>query len=126
MALVDTDLFHDGTVLRFGFESSAAPTITGFHAHTAELRFSPEVFAQAQDGEGHTLAVAVSKPAARMVEATFTGYVANTFSGTVLGSDFNFIGRFFIIRNISEPRKKGEFAEVTIEAVSYANVDQAS
>ena len=110
----------------FGFPDSAAPTFTtpGFVARSAELRHEAEVFAQAQEGEGHTDCVVTSDGDHRKITGTFTGYILADFNPADIDASFNFdvapgITRFFITRNISVPRRKGEFAEVTVEAESY-------
>lgn len=112
-----------GSQYRFGFQSSDAPSIANFFARSADLRYEPEVFVPATDGEGHTEAVALSKSSHRKITGTFTGYISASFSGNQIGNTFNFsvggTSRFFIVRNISEPRQKGNFVEVSLEAESY-------
>lgn len=120
MALVSTNQF--GASYKFGFESTDAPTITGFVARAAELRWEAETFAQAMDGEGHTEAIATSKPDKRKITATFSGYILTGFDASTISASFTFQGRFYIVRNVSDPRKKGEFVEASLEAESYANV----
>lgn len=115
----------------FGMLTANAPVITGFNARKADLKFEPEVYQEAQDGEGHAEAIALSDASHRMITGTFTGYILatlgtgganapgrvnaipNTFSFTVNG-----VSRFFIIKSMSEPRNKGEFVEVSLEVVS--------
>ncbi len=126
---------NHGLSYDFGMFSANAPTITGFNARKAELRFEPEVYQEAQDGEGHAEAIALSKATNRMITGTFTGYIlstlgsgganapgrsnaiANTFSFSVNG-----VSRFFIVKSISEPRNKGEYVEVSLEVVSKSLV----
>lgn len=120
MALTKTN--QHGTLYRWGFEASDAPTITGFVGRAAQSDIAPEVFSTATDGEGHVDAVAVSKPANRMISLSITGYITDSFDETSVGGTFTYLTRFFIIRKISKPRKKGEFTEVTIDAESYAGV----
>lgn len=104
----------------FGFLSSDAPTITGFVARSAELRYEAETFAQAQDGEGITESVVTTKPDKRKITATFGGYILSGFDPSGIAATFSFASRFFIVRNVSQPKRKGEFNEVTLEAESYA------
>jgi hypothetical protein len=118
MPLVNSNQF--GQQYLFGFLSSDAPTIAGFVARSAELRFEAETFAQAQEGEGLTESVVTTKPLKRKVTATFGGYIITGFDPTTLPASFTFLGRFYIIRNVSQPKRKGEFNEVTLEAESYA------
>jgi len=120
MALTQTN--QHGQTYKWGFESSDAPSITGFTARMAQSDTAPEVFSTATNGEGHVEAVAVSKPAYRQISLSLTGYITDSFDATSVGGTFTFLTRFFIIRKIGVPRKKGEFTEVTIEAESYANV----
>jgi hypothetical protein len=104
----------------FGFESKDAPVINNFFARKAELRYEPEIYVTATDGEGMTEAVAVTLPAKRKITGTFSGYVKTGFSQANLLNTFSFKSRKFIVKSISDPRNKGEFAEVSIEAESFA------
>lgn len=118
MPLVNSNQF--GQSYLFGFSSSDAPTITGFVARSAELRYEAETFAQAQDGEGVTESVVTTKPNIRKVTATFGGYIITGFDPSSISASFSFLGRFYIVRNVSQPKRKGEFNEVSLEAESYA------
>ena len=118
MALVNSNQF--GQTYLFGFLSSDAPVITGFVARSAELRFEAETFAQAQDGEGVTESIVTTKPDKRKITATFGGYIISGFDPSSISASFTFLGRFYIVRNISQPKKKGEFNEASLEAESYA------
>jgi hypothetical protein len=120
MALVNSNQY--GQSYLFGFLSTDAPTITGFVARSAELRYEAETFVQAQDGEGVTESVVTTKPTARKITATFGGYIISGFDGSGIGDHFTFgspTSRFFIVRNVSVPKRKGEFNEVSLEAESY-------
>jgi hypothetical protein len=111
-----------GQPYEFGFPPEAAAAIdpTGnFIARGAELRYEAEVFAQAQDGEGHTDSIVTSVGSMRKITATFTGYILAGFNPDNFLPEFDFSGRHFITRNVSVPRRKGEFAEVSLEAESY-------
>lgn len=123
MALQNSNQY--GESWEFGFPDDEAPAIANFFARSAELRYEAEVFAQAQEGEGHTDSVVTSKPDKRKVTGTFTGYIRAGFSGEDIGDSFQFKDRFFIVRNIGIPHRKGEFAEVTLEVESYALIDGA-
>jgi hypothetical protein len=118
MPLVNSNQF--GQSYLFGFSSSDAPTITGFVARSAELRYEAETFAQAQDGEGLTESVVTTKPNKRKITATFGGYIITGFDPSSISASFLFLGRFYIVRNVTQPKRKGEFNEVTLEAESYA------
>jgi len=119
MALTQTDL-HGNTTLLFGFTASDAPSISGFLARTVSTNDAePEVFVTATNGEGHVEAVAVSKSANKMINATFTGYITTSFNPLSVSSTFSFLGRFFMIKKIGSPRPKGEFVECSIEAQSF-------
>lgn len=115
-----------GETLVYGFLPTDAPNITNFITFKAELTYEPEVYAQAQDGEGHTLSVAVSKAEHRKITGTFTGYIAANTSGNNIGNTFTFdvngVTRFFIIKSISDPREKGAFAEVSLSVESYKGI----
>lgn len=119
---LSANLNQYGEKWEFGFPSDAAPEITGFFARSAELRYEAEVFAQAQDGEGHTDSVVTSAGPMRKVTGTFTGYIEADFNVAGIGDNFEFLGMFFITRNIGVPRRKGEFAEVTLEAEHYGKI----
>ena len=121
MALVSTN--QHGALYVFGFQAADAPVIAGFVARSAEITYEPEVRALAQDGEGHVDAVALSKPNKRKWTGRFTGYILDTFDPTALAEFFSWEARKWFIGPISEPRTKGEFVEVTIEAESFANVN---
>ena len=122
---LSANVTQHGATYEFGFPSDAAATIdpTGnFVARSAELRYEAEVFAQAQDGEGHTDSVVTSAGTFRKITATFTGYILADFDPAHIVDSFPFLGRFFITRNVSVPRRKGEFAEVSLEAESYGGI----
>lgn len=123
MALTNSNQF--GQSYLFGFLSTDAPLITGFVARSAELRYEAETFAQAQDGEGITESVVTTKPDKRKITATFGGYILSGFDASSISANFSFGSptRFYIVRNVSVPKRKGEFNEVTLEAESYALVN---
>lgn len=121
MALTKTN--QHGASYEFGFDASDAPAITGFVARSAELKFAPEVNAKATDGEGAADSVTISKPDKRMITGTFTGYITDAWDPTTLADGFTFDGRFYLIQNITEPRTKGQYVEVSIEAESLAGVE---
>lgn len=120
MALVDSNQY--GATYEFSVESGDVPSISGLTLRRAELKWDPEVFATATNGEGHVDAVGVSKPAKHMITGTFTGYIAAGTDPNSLAQTFTFEGRFFIRRSFTQPRQKGDFWEITLEAVSYSNV----
>lgn len=104
----------------FGFTSTDAPTISGFVARSAELRFEAETFAQATDGQGITESVVTTLPGFRKITATFGGYLTTAFNPSTITAGFTFLGRFYIVRNVTQPKRKGEFNEASVEAESYA------
>lgn len=111
-----------GAAYLFGFLSTDAPTITGFVARSAELRYEAETFATATNGEGVTEAVVTTQSQNRKITATFGGYIISGFDGSGIGAYFTFgtpTSRFYIVRNVSVPKRKGEFNEVSLEAESY-------
>lgn len=120
MALINSNQF--GQSYLFGFSSADAPAIAGFVARSAELRYEAETFSQAQDGEGITESVVTTKSNKRKITATFGGYIQTGFDPANIAASFNFgtPSRFYIVRNVSVPKRKGEFSEVTLEAESYA------
>lgn len=115
-----------GASYTFGFTTADAPTIAHFFARKAELTYEPETFVQATDGEGLTEAIALTKATHRKITGTFTGYIEAGYSGNAIANTFNFtidgVSRFFIVKSISDPRNKGEFAEVSLTVESYALV----
>lgn len=118
MALVNSTQY--GQNYEFGFPEDGAPDFGGsFVARQAELRYEAEVFAQAQEGEGHTDSIVTSNADKRKVTGTFSGYIISGFSIDAFPPVFDFAGRHFIVRNVSIPRRKGEFAEVSVEGESY-------
>jgi hypothetical protein len=110
-----------GALYQFGFPGdSTAPDFGGnFIARSAELRYEAEIFAQAQDGDGHTDSIVTSTAEMRKITGTFTGYIITGFSVDAFPPTFSFVDRLFIVRNVSVPHRKGEFSEVTCEAESY-------
>lgn len=121
--------FHGNSYI-FGFASTDAPTITGFSARKAELTFEPEIFVQATDGEGLTEAVALTKATHRKITGTFTGYIQTGYSANSIANTFSFdvngVSRYFIVKSISDPRNKGEYAEVSLSVESFALVTGAA
>lgn len=113
-----------GQQFTFGFTTADAPTIAHFFARKAELTYEPETFQQAMDGEGLTEAIALTKATHRKISGTFTGYIEAGYSGNAIANTFTFVvdgvTRFFIVKSISDPRNKGEFAEVSLTVESYA------
>lgn len=115
---------HVGTAnLVFGTVDAdmAGISLTGFVPRNITFDSEPEVFATATNGEGQVEAVAISVAAKRMVNCSVTGYITSQFTLAV-GTTFTARSRFFIVKKISEPRKKGEYIEVTMDAVSYARI----
>jgi len=113
-----------GPAYVFGFQTADAPAVTGFSARNADLTIEPEVYSEAKDGEGFTTALARTGP---KITASFGGYLTAA-SLAVLDETFLYpptTGDFYIIKGISDPRRKGEFVEATLEAESYENITSA-
>jgi hypothetical protein len=123
MAL-SANVTQHGKAYEFGFPSDASPPEFGdnFVPRSAELRYEAEVFAQAQDGEGHTDSIVTSSGDFRKITGTFTGYILADYDVADIPASFVFLERNYITRNVSVPRRKGEFAEVTVEAESYGGI----
>lgn len=109
-----------GVAYIFGIQDADAPTVTNMKVRKVELKWASEVKAEAQNGEGHVEAIAVSKAANRMCTATFSGYITTGFKATTLANIITFDSKKFIIDEISEPRNKGEFVEVSISATYHS------
>jgi hypothetical protein len=120
MALVSSNQY--GASYLFGFSSGDAPTITGFVARGAELRYEAEAWAAATDGEGVTEAITTTKPEKRKITATFNGYVITGFDPSTIADSFTFLTRKYIVRNVTQPKRKGEYNEASLECESYANI----
>lgn len=112
-----------GASYKWGFEATDAPVITGFVARSAEIRYEPEVMSTATDGEGHVDSVTLSKPDKRKWTGTFTGYITDQWDPAQLAEHFQWENRKWFVGPISEPIKKGEYVEVSLEAHSFANVN---
>ncbi len=121
-----TNVEIKGSQFVYGFQTSDAPTIAHFFARKAVLKYEPETFVTATDGEGQTESVALSKADKRMITGTFSGYIEAGYSGNAIGNTFNFtvngVSRFFLVKSINDPREKGDFANVELEVVSFALV----
>jgi hypothetical protein len=103
----------------FGIGGSDAPDIGGgaMVCTSADLKYESEIFVQAQNGEGVTDSCVANLPESRMITGTFTGYITADISGTL--SDFSYLDRFFIVKSVGIPKKKGEYWEVSVEAQSF-------
>lgn len=111
---------HGNTNLVFGFAAADAPSISGFEARTvATSDATPEVFETATNGEGHVEAIAISKTANKKIDCSFVGYITSSFNKLTTPTNFTFLGRRFFITKISDPRPKGVYVEVTIDASSF-------
>ena len=106
----------------FGFPAADQASITISNFTPRGISTSdrePEVFQTATNGEGFVEAVAIAKPANKMISVTLIGYISSAFNAGTVGNSFTLFGRFFLIKKISDPRQKGQFVEVSIDAVSY-------
>lgn len=121
MAYDNIETVH-GQQFIFGFTATeqASISITGFAPRgvsTSDLE--PEIFVTATNGEGHVEAIALSKPANKKITVTLTGYIDSSFNRNNVGNSFSLFSRFFLVTKVSDPRQKGEFVEVSIDAVSH-------
>jgi len=124
MPLVNSNRY--GQPYRFGI-NGGVPTIgSNLAIRQVELRIAPEQMIEGYNTEGHCVALAVSRPDRRKVLGSFTGYVTDSFSNTDIPAAFNFNSRTFIVRDIGDVRRKGEYSEVTVEGESYFHIDSAS
>jgi hypothetical protein len=109
-----------GLQLIFGITSADTPTgVTGFICRSLDLKEEPEVFAMAMDGQGAVEAIAASNTNVRIQTATFTGYIdKDSFNAqtTAASGILTFRGLSYFVKSVSEPVKKGEFTEVSMEA----------
>ena len=120
MALIGSNRY--GQSYRFGFGASDAPSLGGVVCRAAEVRSEAEVFITATNEDAEVVAIAMSPAVKRKLTATFSGYCLEGFSQASVPNQISFLGRTFFVRGVGDPRRKGEFSEVTIEAESYANV----
>lgn len=120
--MADTELH--GASYAFGLTSTdvSGISIAGFTPRSITYDAEPEVFAMATNGEGHVEAVAMTLKGRRKLSASLVGYISTGFSSANVDNTFSKGGRNFFIKKISEPRRKGDFVEVTIDAESYFNV----
>lgn len=112
-----------GATYVWGFQAADAPNIgPGFVPRRAEIKYEPEVKDMALDGEGHVDSITVSKPDHRKWSTTFTGYITDEFDPNSFPVSFAWLDRTHVLGPITVPKDKGKYAEVTIEAESYAGV----
>lgn len=124
MALINNNQY--GQDYKFGFLASDAPTIgSGMVVRQAEMRLAPEQVVEGYNVEGHCVAVAASKPDRRKILGTFTGYIRSSFSVADIPAMFSFNSRVFMVHDIGDVRRKGEFNEVTVEAHSFYHINSA-
>lgn len=104
----------------FGIDSTDTPTgIAGFVCRSLTLTDEPEVYEEAQDGDGAVEAVAASAVAIRMKTGTFTGYIdKDEFDAQAAAASGSLVFRTltYFVKSIGQPRTKGKFTEVSIEA----------
>lgn len=106
----------------FGLENADVPSgITGFTCRALELRVEPEVYVTATDSDGAVEAIALSNTSSRKKMGTFTGYITSAFDGAAVAATgtISFKGDDYYVKSVSKPLRKGEFAEVSIEAEFY-------
>lgn len=112
-----------GATYVWGFQSADAPNIgPGFVPRRAEIKYEPEVKDMATDGEGHVDSVTVSNADKRKWTTSFSGYITSEFDPESFPVSFTWLGRRHILGPITVPKDKGKYAEVTIEAESFAGV----
>jgi hypothetical protein len=83
-----------------------------------ELKYTPEVVAKSQNGEGMTDSVTITKPDRFVMTATASGVINDLATYQNSAASFTFRGRFFLITSKTEPRQKGEYVEASVEAES--------
>lgn len=121
MALIRTGPY--GASYAWGFNDASAPVITGFTPLSAELKWEPEIRAEAKDTQGTIVAVVRSQVSKRKTTGEFTGLIQDGVDPGGVAASFIFEDRFFIVSDISAPRKKGVFTEITLSAESFARVN---
>lgn len=109
-----------GKLYVFGIGDADAPAIQSFVARTAEFRVELGTHAEARNYQGIVKAVTTELAEKRKVVGRFTGYILDGFVGA--DPTFTIGTRTFIITSVSQAKRKGDFAEVTIEAESYDGV----
>ncbi len=81
------------------------------------LKYEPEVYVKAPDGEGHSVALARS---AVKATGTLTGYTTTTDYDAPFS--FPFDGLIFIVKKTGKPQPKGQFMEITLDIEGYAGL----
>lgn len=120
----DIDSIH-GQQFVFGLRAAdtAGFSVTGFFPRGISSNdIEPEVFAKATNGEGSVEAIAITAQGKKKLTVAVMGYIDSSFSRLSVTNSFTLFGRFFLITKISDPRQKGDFIEVTIDAESHINV----
>jgi len=106
-----------------GFQASDAPNIcTGFQPVENNVDYEPEKYSTSENGEGHVDSVTVTKKNKRKGTATFTGKITSDYNPLTVPESFPWNDRLWIVKKAPRPLKKGEYAEVAIEAESFALV----
>jgi hypothetical protein len=123
MPLVNVTQF--GEKWRWGFGDSDAPSIvSGYEPVEADVKYEPEKVSTSENGEGHVDSVTVSKKEKRKGTSTFTGKVTSDYDPANVPESFPWNNRLWIVTNVGDPRKKGDYHDVQIEATSYALVTE--
>lgn len=112
-----------GASYAWGFSSSdvPSPAISNFTARSATIKYEPAVISKAIDGEGFAESTARSLTTKRKITGSITGYIpaAAIGSANAIPQGFlwnlNSVSRACFVLGISEPRVKGDYAEVTID-----------
>jgi len=130
MALVENSQY--GQVYQWGITSSSAPQITGMVVRSAEITYEPEVMTMATDGEGHVDSITRSKIGYQKIVGSFTGYLTTSTDPASIPASFSWTpfqsstSRVWLIGSIKDSIKKGDYAEITVEATSYAGISSAT
>lgn len=131
MALVESTQY--GNLYKWGFLAADAPSINAnFTPRNGDLKIEPEVTSTATDGEGHAESITRTKQSLQKLTFSVSGYITPTFDAGAISASFSWTpsstlgSRFFIISDISEPIKKGEYTEVTVSATSVAGVTSSN
>lgn len=104
--------------LKFGVTDDDAPDLGFLFTTEVNLKYEPEVYVKAPDGEGHSVALARSQPKAT---GTVVGYVSSP--EYVMPFSFQYDDLTFICKKASRPQPKGQFMEVTVDVDGFAGLN---
>ena len=102
--------------------SAAASAVPSMAAHTVVQKIESELFVIAENNDGTPGAIAMANANQRIVTSTLTGYI--TGSTPTAGGSVTFQALTGTVKNVSDSRKKGEFAEVDVEIECFQTLGQ--